>query len=101
MFHVPFAKIEGGGNDYLFVDDWENSLIDPGKLSQEMSNRHFGIGSDGLILVQKSEKPGFTSKMRIFNADGSEAEMCGNGIRGFMKYLWDRGKNKKWAIEYS
>jgi diaminopimelate epimerase len=82
-----FTKMHGAGNDYLYVDargmeqDWP-------QLSRSMSDRHFGVGSDGLILIMESEVADL--KMRMFNADGSEGEMCGNGIRCFAKYAIDR-----------
>jgi diaminopimelate epimerase len=85
---IEFTKMEGCGNDYIYVDargmnaDWP-------ALSVAMSDRHFGIGSDGLILIMDSDKAAL--KMRMFNADGSEGEMCGNGIRCFAKYALERG----------
>jgi diaminopimelate epimerase len=85
---VPFVKMHGCGNDYLYIDCRERVLDDPAALSRRLSDRHFGIGSDGLILILPSERADY--RMRMFNADGSEAEMCGNGIRCFAKYLYDR-----------
>ena len=85
---MKFTKMQGAGNDYLYIDarhieqDWERLAID-------MSNRHFGVGSDGIILIQNSSIADL--KMRMFNADGSEGEMCGNGIRCFAKYSLDKG----------
>ena len=85
---MKFTKMQGAGNDYLYIDarhieqDWERLAID-------MSNRHFGVGSDGIILIQSSSIADL--KMRMFNADGSEGEMCGNGIRCFAKYSLDKG----------
>ncbi len=88
MEKIKFAKMHGTGNDYVIVDMTTNYYqFDPAELSRRISDRHFGIGSDGLILIQDSKTADF--KMRIFNADGSEAEMCGNGIRCFAKYLYD------------
>jgi diaminopimelate epimerase len=86
---LPFVKMHGCGNDYIYVDCRERELDDPAELSRRLSDRHFGIGGDGLILICPSEEADY--RMRIFNADGSEAEMCGNGIRCFAKYLYDRG----------
>lgn len=90
---IPFTKMHGLGNDYVFVDLYrsgsEGLPFDPVSLSQEVSDRHFGIGSDGLILILPSETADF--RMRIFNADGSEGEMCGNGIRCFAKYVYEQG----------
>ena len=85
---MKFTKMQGAGNDYIYVDarqmneDWPN-------LSRRISDRHFGVGSDGLILVLESEIADL--KMRMFNADGSEGEMCGNGVRCFAKYALERG----------
>jgi diaminopimelate epimerase len=85
---MKFTKMQGAGNDYIYIDarglneDW------PG-LSRRMSDRHFGIGGDGIILILDSEVADL--KMRMFNADGSEGEMCGNGIRCFAKYAIERG----------
>ena len=84
---MKFTKMQGAGNDYLYIDardierDWE-------RLSRDMSDRHFGVGSDGIILIQNSDTADL--KMRMFNSDGSEGEMCGNGIRCFTKYAIDR-----------
>jgi len=85
---IPFVKMHGCGNDYIYVDCRERVIEDPAALARRLSDRHFGIGADGLILILPSERADF--RMRIFNADGSEAEMCGNGIRCFAKYLYDR-----------
>src|ERR1700694_303717 len=85
---MRFTKLQGAGNDYLFLDCFRNSLPrDPTGLSRAMSNRHFGVGSDGLILICPSEKA--DARMRMFNADGSEAEECGNGLRCLAKYVYD------------
>lgn len=89
---IPFTKMHGLGNDYVFVDLYRSgggAPFDPAELSREVSDRHFGIGSDGLILILPSDKADF--RMRIFNADGSEGEMCGNGIRCFAKYVYEQG----------
>lgn len=97
---IKFTKMQGIGNDYLYVNCLDKDLnLDWPELSRKMSRRHFGIGSDGIILVLHSKKADY--KMRIFNSDGSEAEMCGNGIRGFVKYLYDRNiiSNKVVDIE--
>lgn len=92
---MKFTKMHGLGNDYVYVDCTKNKEVieNPGELSIVVSDRHFGIGSDGLILICDSDKCDF--KMRIFNADGSEAEMCGNGIRCVGKYVYDYGLTKK------
>ena len=86
---LPFVKMHGCGNDYVYVDCRDRTLEEPGKLARRVSDRHFGIGSDGLILICPSEVADY--RMRMFNSDdGSEAEMCGNGLRCFAKYLYDR-----------
>jgi diaminopimelate epimerase len=90
---MKFTKIHGLGNDYLFIDATELEIPDPAELSKAMSHRRFGVGADGIILVGKSALADF--KMRIFNADGSESEMCGNGLRGFGKYCYDHGLTTK------
>ncbi len=95
MEKISFTKMQGTGNDYIFVDMTTNFYkFEPSELAKKISDRHFGVGSDGLILVHNSKEADF--KMRIFNADGSEAEMCGNGIRSFAKFVSDhRLSNKK------
>ncbi len=92
---MKFTKMHGLGNDYIYIDCTKNkNKIDtPEELSKKVSDRHFGIGSDGLILICDSDKCDF--KMRMFNADGSEAEMCGNGIRCVGKYVYDFGLTDK------
>lgn len=85
---IDFTKMHGLGNDYHFIDCTERILDNPADLSRKMSHRHLGVGSDGIILVMRGETAPF--KMRIFNADGSEAETCGNGIRCFAKYVYER-----------
>ncbi|MDD5326389.1 MAG: diaminopimelate epimerase [Phycisphaerae bacterium] len=84
---MRFTKMHGLGNDYIYVNCFEEEIADPVELAQVVSDRHFGIGSDGLILIGPSEKADV--RMRIFNADGSEAEMCGNGIRCVAKYAFE------------
>ena len=93
---IQFTKMQGAGNDYIYIDARRKEIISPEKLAIEMSDRHFGIGADGLILILKSETADF--KMKIFNSDGSEAEMCGNGIRCFAKYVYDHGIISKKTI---
>ena len=89
---IPFTKMQGIGNDYVYINGFEHAVADPAALSRQISNRNFGIGSDGLILVLPPEK-GVDAhvRMRMFNADGSESEMCGNGIRCVCKFAHDRG----------
>lgn len=96
---IEFTKMHGIGNDYIFIDctDNKNIISNPSSFSQIISNRNFGIGSDGLILIENSKIADF--KMKIFNSDGSEAEMCGNGIRCVGKYVYDYGLTDKTNIE--
>ena len=84
---MRFTKMHGLGNDYVYVNCFEEKIKNPAKLAQIVSDRHFGIGSDGLILICPSQTADV--RMRIFNADGSEAEMCGNGIRCVAKYTYE------------
>jgi len=87
---MRFAKLHGAGNDYLYVNGFEEQVLDPASLAVKMSDRHFGVGADGLILVLPPRKDGDV-RMRMFNADGSEAEMCGNGVRCLAKFAVERG----------
>ncbi|HUT31468.1 MAG TPA: diaminopimelate epimerase, partial [Sedimentisphaerales bacterium] len=84
---MKFTKMHGLGNDYVYVNCFEEKIDDPAQLAKAVSNRHFAIGADGLILIGPSKKADV--RMRIFNADGSEAEMCGNGIRCVAKYAYE------------
>lgn len=94
---IKFTKMHGLGNDYVYIDCTNGQKIDDiSTLAQFVSNRHFGIGSDGLILICKSDVADF--KMRMFNYDGSEAEMCGNGIRCVGKFVYDKGLTNKETI---
>ncbi|MBI3078926.1 MAG: diaminopimelate epimerase [Deltaproteobacteria bacterium] len=93
---MRFTKMHGIGNDYLYIDGFQETVKDPEALARQMSDRHFGVGSDGLILILPSAQADF--RMRMFNADGSEAEMCGNGIRCLAKYVYDHGLTRKDAI---
>lgn len=87
---MRFTKMHGAGNDYVYVDCFQQSLPDDvSELARQMSHRHFGVGGDGLILIKPSEVA--DARMQMFNADGSEAEMCGNGIRCVAKYVYDHG----------
>lgn len=86
---MKFVKMQGAGNDYVYVDCFNQTVNDPATLAQQVSDRHFGIGSDGLILILPSQCADV--QMRIYNADGSEAEMCGNGVRCVAKYVYDHG----------
>lgn len=93
---LTFSKMHGIGNSYIYVNCFQESVSDPEALSKFVSDVRFGIGSDGLILILPSEIADF--KMRIFNADGSEAMMCGNGIRCVGKYVYDMGMTQKTEI---
>ena len=93
---MKFTKLHGCGNDYVYVNLFEEKIADPAGLSIKISDRHFGIGSDGLITIGPSEIADF--RMRIYNADGSEAEMCGNGIRCVAKYVYDHKLTDKTEI---
>ena len=87
---MKFTKMHGAGNDYVYVDCFHESLpTDPAELARDIADRRFGVGGDGLILICPSEIA--DARMRMFNADGSEAEMCGNGIRCVAKYVFDHG----------
>jgi diaminopimelate epimerase len=87
---MRFTKMHGAGNDYIYVDCLARPIPDnPAELARRVSDRHFGIGGDGLILILPSQVA--DARMRMFNADGSEAEMCGNGIRCLAKYVYDHG----------
>ena len=92
---MKFTKMQGLGNDYVYVYS-KREPENPEDLSIKLSDRHFGIGSDGMIWILPSNIADF--KMRIFNADGSEAMMCGNGIRCVGKYVYDKGLTKKTKI---
>ena len=93
---MKFTKMHGCGNDYVYVNLFEEQIGDPAKVSIAVSDRHFGIGSDGLITIGPSEIADF--RMRIYNADGSEAEMGGNGIRCVAKYVYDHKLTDKTEI---
>jgi diaminopimelate epimerase len=92
---MRFSKMHGLGNDYVVIDDRARRISERRlpRLAREMSDRHFGVGSDGIILVLPSKTADF--RMRIFNPDGSEAEMCGNGMRIFARYLYDHRLTRK------
>src|SRR5947207_8480409 len=95
---IRFVKMQGCGNDYVYVDLFHEKVTgDMSKLAVAMADRHFGVGGDGLILICPSEKA--DARMRMFNADGSEAEMCGNGVRCVAKYIHDHGIAKKSTLK--
>lgn len=90
---MKFTKMHGIGNDYVYINCFEEEIEDPAQLAPIISDRHFGVGSDGLILILPSIVA--DCKMRIFNADGSEAQMCGNGVRCVAKYVYDHKITQK------
>lgn len=90
---LKFTKMHGLGNDYVYVDCTKQTIKNPNKLSEIISKYHFGIGSDGLVMIMNSDKADFS--MRMFNADGSEGKMCGNATRCIGKYVYDRGLTDK------
>ncbi len=93
---LKFTKMQGCGNDYIYIDCFEQSVENPEKLAVKLSDRHFGIGGDGVILICPSDKA--DCKMRMFNLDGSEGNMCGNGIRCVGRYMYDRRGLRKDTI---
>lgn len=93
---VRFTKMQGAGNDYVYINGFVEQVKDPGALAKRISDRHFGIGSDGLVLILPSETCDF--QMRMFNADGTEAEMCGNASRCVGKYVFDNKMTTKHSV---
>jgi diaminopimelate epimerase len=94
---MKFTKMHGAGNDYVYVNAFTEKLpADIGDLARKMADRHYGIGGDGLILICPSERA--DARMRMFNLDGSEGEMCGNGVRCVGKYVYDHGIAKKETV---
>lgn len=93
---MKFTKMHGIGNDYVYVDCLKEQVENPEETARFVSDRHFGVGSDGLILIKPSQKADF--EMAMYNADGSRGEMCGNGIRCVAKYVYDYGLTDKTAI---
>ena len=90
---MHFTKMQGIGNDYVYVNCFEETVRDPEALAVRISRPHFGVGSDGLVLIEPSDVADFG--MRIFNSDGSESEMCGNATRCIGKYVYERGLTDK------
>ena len=93
---MEFVKIQGTGNDFVYINCLNKSLKNPEELAIKLCNRYYGIGADGIILVYPSKIADF--QMKIYNQDGTEAEMCGNGIRGLGKYLYDGGYTKNFNL---
>ena len=93
---MKFTKMQGLGNDYVYVNCFEEKIENPSEVAIKVSNRNFGVGSDGLIMINPSEVADF--EMEMYNADGSRGEMCGNGIRCVGKYVYDYGLTDKTSI---
>lgn len=93
---MKFTKMEGIGNDYVYVNCFQEKVEDPRRVAVKVSDRHYGIGSDGLILIKSSDVADFC--MDMYNADGSQSEMCGNGIRCVAKYVYDYGLTDQTSI---
>jgi diaminopimelate epimerase len=92
---LKFTKMHGLGNDYVYVNGFAEHVDDPNAVSRKVADRHRGVGGDGLILILPPTQPGLAdARMRMFNADGSEGEMCGNGVRCVAKYTYDHGLSK-------
>lgn len=96
MKNLKFTKMHGAGNDYIYVNGLTQTIENPSQLAIELSNRHFGIGSDGLVIIHPSGVADF--RMQMLNSDGSEAEMCGNATRCVGKYVYDNGLTDKKEI---
>ena len=96
---MKFTKMHGIGNDYIYFNCLEKEIENPEELSIKLSDRHFGVGGDGIVLILPSDKADF--RMRMFNADGSEGKMCGNATRCIGKYVYDKGitDNKEITLE--
>ena len=94
---IKFTKMEGLGNDYVYIDCTKQNIENASNLAKLISDRHFGVGSDGLILIKSSKTADF--RMQMFNSDGTEAEMCGNGIRCVGKYVYDKGLTDKTTLK--
>ena len=93
---MKFTKMQGIGNDYIYINCFEEAVDHPEELAKRISDRHFGVGSDGLVLICPDPDADF--RMRMFNADGSESEMCGNAVRCIGKYVFERGLTKKTEV---
>ena len=93
---MKFTKMQGIGNDYVYVNCLQETIENPSELAKKISDRHYGVGSDGLIMINPSDKADF--EMEMYNADGSRGEMCGNRIRCVAKYVYDYGLTDKTSI---
>ena len=89
---MKFTKMHGAGNDYIYIDCFDEYVENPEEMSKQLSNRHFGIGADGIVLIKPSVVA--DCSMNIYNADGSQAEMCGNAVRCVAKYIYDNKKKR-------
>jgi diaminopimelate epimerase len=92
---MKFTKMHGIGNDYVYVNGFVEHVADPANVARKIADRHFGVGGDGLILIVPPDSKNADVRMRMFNADGSEAEMCGNGVRCVAKYAFEHGLSKR------
>jgi diaminopimelate epimerase len=93
---MKFTKMHGAGNDYIYVNAMQEQVLNPSEIALRISDRHFGIGSDGLVLIMASDCADF--RMRMFNSDGSESEMCGNASRCIGKYVFEKGLTDKTSV---
>jgi len=93
---MKFTKMQGIGNDYIYVNCFEERVENPAEVARKISDRHFGVGSDGLVLICPDPEADF--RMRMFNSDGSESEMCGNATRCIGRYVYERGLTKKTEV---
>ena len=93
---MKFTKMQGLGNDYIYINAFEERVDDPPALARRLSDRHFGVGGDGLVLIAPSDKADF--RMVMYNADGSRGAMCGNASRCVGKYVYDRGMTDKTVV---
>lgn len=96
ILFMKFTKMHGCGNDYVYVDTLKETIENPSEIAKKISDRHFGIGSDGLILIKPCQEADF--EMAMYNADGSEGKMCGNGVRCIAKYVYEHGLTNKTKI---
>ena len=96
--NISFTKMQGAGNDFIVIDGFTTPIhLSPAQIKQ-LANRHFGVGFDQLLLVEKASQTGVDFKYRIFNADGGEVAQCGNGARCFARYVFDKGLTQKYEI---
>lgn len=96
---MKFTKMHGCGNDYVYVNCFEEKVENPSEVAIKVSHRHFGVGADGLILIKPTDNPAMDAEMDMYNADGSSSEMCGNGLRCVAKYVYDHGITSKSSMK--